>query len=222
MKNPAVLFYTSDFITGTMFMSNEEVGAYIRCLCMQHQKGHLSNDEMLQICGDKLLEKVSSKFKKDSKGFYYNKRMDEEIEKRENYSKSRANNRKSKKTYEKDMKKISKTYEEHMENENENINENENNKRFTKPTLEDIQEYCKSRNNNIDPYKFYEYYETNNWKDKDNKQIKNWKQKIITWEGRNKNKTEDAIIPNWFNKDIKKQEISKEEQEELTKLLEEF
>ena len=88
MKNPAVLFYTSDFVTGTMFMSNEEVGAYIRCLCMQHQKGHLSSDEMLQICRtENLLEKISSKFKKDTKGFFYNKRMEEEIEKRENYSK---------------------------------------------------------------------------------------------------------------------------------------
>ena len=53
MKNPAFLFYTSDFITGTLFMNNEEVGAYIRVLCMQHQKGHLTEEEIKNICKKK-------------------------------------------------------------------------------------------------------------------------------------------------------------------------
>ena len=34
LKSPAFQFYSSDFITGTMFMSNEEVGAYIDTLYM--------------------------------------------------------------------------------------------------------------------------------------------------------------------------------------------
>ena len=127
MKNPAVLFYTSDFITGTMFMTNEEVGAYIRVLCMQHQKGHLTENEILQICKKKsIFSKIISHFKKDKKGLFYNKRMDKEKEKREKYSESRAKNR-SKSS--KDKNNISKTYDIHMENENEdeNINENINN-----------------------------------------------------------------------------------------------
>ena len=106
-------------------------------------------------------------------------------------------------------------------NVNDNDNENINDKRFKKPTLEEVELYCKERGNNIDPHKFYDYYETSNWKDKDNKQIKNWKQKIITWEGRNSNKKEETL-PAWFDKDIKKQKITKQEQEELQKLLEEF
>ena len=40
-KDPAFLFYPSDFLTGTMFMTDEQVGKYIRLLCAQHQKGHL-------------------------------------------------------------------------------------------------------------------------------------------------------------------------------------
>ena len=64
----------------------------------------------------------------------------------------------------------------------------EKEKRFKKPTLEEVQEYCKQRNNNVDYQKFYDYYETSNWKDKDGKQVKNWKQKIITWESRSDNK----------------------------------
>ena len=63
--------------------------------------------------------------------------------------------------------------------------ENINNKKeyiFNKPTLEEIEEYCKSRNNNVNAKEFYEYYDVANWKDSNGKQIKNWKQKVITWE----------------------------------------
>ena len=122
MKNPAVLFYTSDFITGTLFMTNEEVGVYIRLLCMQHQKGHLSIEEIKQICrNDNILDPILIHFKKDNNGCYFNERMDIEKEKRNKYSQSRANNRKKK-----DMNNICSSYEKHMENENENINENIN------------------------------------------------------------------------------------------------
>ena len=63
---------------------------------------------------------------------------------------------------------------------------------FTPPTLEEITEYCKSRNNSIDPKTFYDYYSAPNaegktWIDRDGTPVKNWKQKVITWEGRRKN-----------------------------------
>lgn len=128
MKNPAVLLYTSDFITGTLFMTNEEVGAYIRILCMQHQKGHLSKNEIEQICkSNDVFTSVIIHFKEDNNGLFYNERMDLEKDKRNKYSESRANNRKKKETKpKKDMKKICKTYEKHMENENVNIYYNNN------------------------------------------------------------------------------------------------
>ena len=130
-KNPAVNFYTSDFLTGTAFMSNEQVGAYIRLLSYQHQYGRLTEEQVLTITKD---EQVLSKFKRDKKGNFYNERMEFEIEKKKKYSESRSKNRlnstkkeESKiKTYDKDMKNICKTYEKHMENENENININKN------------------------------------------------------------------------------------------------
>ena len=49
-KDPAFLFYSSDFLTGTMFMSDVQLGKYIKLLCVQHQKGHLSEKDMLNIC----------------------------------------------------------------------------------------------------------------------------------------------------------------------------
>lgn len=38
-KDPALLFYTSDFLTGTTLMTHEQVGIYIRLLCVIHQHG---------------------------------------------------------------------------------------------------------------------------------------------------------------------------------------
>lgn len=124
MKDPAFLFYSSDFLSGTMLMTNEDVGKYIKLLCLQHQKGHLKEKEMLSICGN-YNEDIFNKFKKDEEGNYYNARLEYEANKRKAYSESRRNNRKKKETYEKDMKNICNSYEKHMENENININTND-------------------------------------------------------------------------------------------------
>jgi hypothetical protein len=121
-KDPAVLFYTSDFLTGTMTMTNEQVGQYIRLLCLQHQKYTLTEKDMKNICPT-YDEDIYSKFAKDENG-YYNERMRNEYNKRKKYSESRANNRKGK--TKKHMKNTSLTYEKHMENEDENENEDIN------------------------------------------------------------------------------------------------
>ena len=128
MKDPAFLFYSSDFLSGTMLMTDEEIGQYIKLLCLQHQKGHLKEKDMLNICKT-YNEDIFSKFIKDEEGNYYNERLEYEANKRKAYSESRRNNRKKKeetKTYEEDVKNICNSYEEHMENENINININKN------------------------------------------------------------------------------------------------
>lgn len=111
-RDPAFLFYTGDFTTGTQFLSDEQVGKYVRLLMAQHQLGHLSEKHMLQIC--KTHDKdVFSKFIQDSDGLYFNQRLDNEINKRKKYSESRSENRRSKSN-------ISFTYDKHMENNNNN------------------------------------------------------------------------------------------------------
>ena len=112
MKNPAILWYPSDFISSTIFWNNEQCGAYIRLLNYQFTIGHLTEEQLFQITKD---EVVLSKFIKDENGLYYNKRMEFEIEKRRNYSESRSKNKLGKtKSYEKDMKKMSKSYPERL------------------------------------------------------------------------------------------------------------
>lgn len=125
-KDPAVLFYTSDFITGTVFMSDAEVGKYIRLLCMQHQTGGISEEDMINICGTKE-SRVWKKFVRNENGLWYNERMRDESEKRKAFCQSRAENRsgtpKPNTGKPSKPKKKSGTYVAHMENENENINE---------------------------------------------------------------------------------------------------
>lgn len=130
MKDPAFLFYSSDFLSGTMLMTDEEIGQYIKLLCLQHQKGHLKEKDMLNICKT-YNEDIFSKFIKDADGNYYNERLEYEANKRKAYSESRRNNRKKKeekKTCEEDMKNICNSYEKHMgnRNRNENIDINKN------------------------------------------------------------------------------------------------
>jgi len=109
-KDPAFLFYPNDFMSGTQFFTDEQVGKYIRLLIAQHQIGHLEEKHMLQIC--KTYDKdIFFKFVKDINGKFYNERLDYEIYKRKKYTESRSKNRTSKKN-------ISSTYEKHMENEN--------------------------------------------------------------------------------------------------------
>lgn len=54
-------------------------------------------------------------------------------------------------------------------------------KRFTPPTLEEVQDYCNERKNNVDAQRFIDYYSANGWKVGKNK-MKDWKAAVRTWE----------------------------------------
>ena len=119
MKDPAILFYTADFITGTLTMTDEQRGKYIILLCLQHQKGYLTEKDMLNICKT-YDEDIFSKFTVQD-GKYYNERMKNEAEKRKKYSESRRNNRMNKDSDDNKENNICESYVNHMENRNRNI-----------------------------------------------------------------------------------------------------
>lgn len=91
MKDPAVLFYTGDFMTGCSCLTMEERGQYITLLCLQHQIGHL-NEKTIRLSLGSVSVDVLQKFKKDENGNYYNERMDDEIKKRSQFVDSRKIN----------------------------------------------------------------------------------------------------------------------------------
>lgn len=92
----------------------------------------------------------------------------------------------------------------------ENIKE----KKFKKPTLEEVKEYCKERNNNIDAQRFIDFYESKDWMIGKNK-MKDWKAAIRTWEKNNN-------TPGWFNKENKTEEMTEEEKREMDAILNEI
>lgn len=151
----------------------------------QHQHGHLTESQVNMICKTYDNE-VMQKFTKDSEGKWYNERLEIEIIKRKEYSKSRSNNRKSEGKDKKHMKNTSKTYEEHMENRDEDINKEKKESKVI-PSIEEFIEnakvVCKSNNIVFSEYEFaikskYQTWLDNGWKDGFNKPIKNWKNKF--------------------------------------------
>lgn len=57
-------------------------------------------------------------------------------------------------------------------------------KSFTPPTLEDVKAYIAERGCAavVDAKKFFDYFEAGRWHDSEGKPVRNWKQKLITWE----------------------------------------
>ena len=124
-KDPAMLWYWSDWHSGTSLLSRFLKGCYIDLLHAQFNNGHLSLEEIKTCLGSDFgtsWPSLQKKFIKDENGLYFNVRLDQEKIKRQQFSESRRNNRLNKKkeitydvSYEKQV-----MY--HMENENVNTN----------------------------------------------------------------------------------------------------
>ncbi len=97
-KDPAILFYTSDFIADTFCLSIAQAGKLALLMAHRHWKGRrLTYDEILTICRDTEPDKaVLERYIKDHNGYYYNPEIEKAIEKRRQYSESRSRNRKGK------------------------------------------------------------------------------------------------------------------------------
>jgi len=95
MKDPAFLFYPSDYIGGTLGMTFEQKGAYIELLMTQFNRGHMTLYMIKQILGfnyESIWEVIHPKFSIDNNGLYFNERLELEQNKRKAYSESRRKN----------------------------------------------------------------------------------------------------------------------------------
>jgi predicted RND superfamily exporter protein len=139
-----------------------------------------------QIVGH-LWDKVRCKFELDEEGLYFNKRLDEEIEKRQKYSLSRRNNLKGINQYNnRDIKSTQKRghMTSHMENRNENENRNinrdidkEQKNKFIAPNIDEVKQFFEE-NGYTNAERAWNYYNDAGWKDSTGKPVKNWKQKM--------------------------------------------
>jgi hypothetical protein len=90
-KDPAFLFYPTEFMLECSLMPDDEVGKYIKVFCNFFAHGHLSEKEIESVCGGHY-DSIFGKLKRDDKGLYYHLRMDHEIERRKGYVGGRVNN----------------------------------------------------------------------------------------------------------------------------------
>ena len=183
MKDPNFPLYTQDFIVGTMMLTNEEVGIYIRLLCIQHQHGGIIDSETFKhyTNGNR---KIASKFLKTEDGFY-NERLMNEMVKRQHKSTSLSEN--AKKGWALRKQSISIPEAEPMPKV----------LRKARPTLEQVENYCKERNSSVNPKVFFDNYESSGWIKSNGQKVIDWKATIRTWENKEKTKPQSIMQPKY-------------------------
>ena len=85
------------------------------------------------------------------------------------------------------------------DNGNENVNVNVSDKQdkparprtFKPPSLEEVQEYCKSRRSSVNAERFMDYYTANGWKVGKNS-MKDWKAAVRNWERQEAERSENV------------------------------
>jgi uncharacterized protein YdaU (DUF1376 family) len=176
-KDPAFLFYASDFLTGTMFMTNEQVGIYIRLLCSQHQHGGLIDKiSFMSMVGSHEVVKV--KFIEGETGFY-NIRLMEEMQLRNvkstNISKAAFD------TWEKRKNTIVPKKDTIVIQSQKDSNTKVKKKSTKVIRPEDINEvinyFIENGYRKDVAEKVYRYYSETDWHDSKGNKVLNWKQK---------------------------------------------
>lgn len=73
-----------------------------------------------------------------------------------------------------------------LSNQNLKVKEKERGRKtrtqFIPPTIDEVNEYVLEKGLHVSAKKFWDYYDAGGWKDAKGNAVKNWKQKILTWE----------------------------------------
>lgn len=92
------------------------------------------------------------------------------------------------------------------------IDNNKGTKKFTPPTLDEVKEYISAKGLGVNAEQFYDYFDTGNWVDSKGQKVKNWKQKLLTWNKYN-NGTTEKYKPKCTFADILKEEYGTDDEE---------
>lgn len=61
------------------------------------------------------------------------------------------------------------------------------------PSLDEIKKYCRERRSTVSAEAFFDFYETNGWRQGQGKPIKDWKAAVRTWERRDREAGKTAV-----------------------------
>ena len=177
MKRESFIIYTS-FYKPISKLSDEQLGRLFRALFQYNLEEDMKADPDIEMAFE---------FFKNQMDIDNNKWL-------EKVEKLRANARKSKSKQ--ILPNAAKSNQIGLVNENVNVNENvlippiisplkrvDSPKRFKKPSVEEIDSYCKDRNNSVDAEQFFDFYESKGWK-VGGTPMKDWKAAVRTWEKR--------------------------------------
>lgn len=65
--------------------------------------------------------------------------------------------------------------------------------KFEKPDFQTVNKYIIDKKYNVDSRMFFDFYNEADWIDSNGKQVRNWKQKVITWHNSNKKQQRISI-----------------------------
>ena len=80
---------------------------------------------------------------------------------------------------------------------NKNMNKKE--KEFVPPTLEEVKKYVEDKKLKVNPSEFYDYFTEGKWIDSKGKPVRNWKQKILTWNNYSKKQDNSSAEEEFLN-----------------------
>lgn len=90
---------------------------------------------------------------------------------------------------------------------------------YYRPSIEEVEAYCRERHNGVDPQKWFDFYTANGWKVGRNS-MKDWKASVRYWERNNPKPTvvsTEETVPTYSTE--KNKGMSSEEEKELLRLM---
>jgi len=222
-KAPAFQFYPSDFLSdeNVMLMSNQEVGCYIKLLCFCWKQGSIPDDidKIAKLCGEdssamaQLWESLRLCFSTSiTEGRLTNKRLEKERKKQANFRLERSES--GKKGAAKRWKKQENKDKDGSANKQPLANDsssssssssdikkkNKKKKRFIPPKIDEVKVYFDEKGYTVNQAeKFFEYYDSGNWKDSKGNSVISWRQKALAvWMKDEGKQQKQSSTPQWL------------------------
>ena len=89
-------------------------------------------------------------------------------------------------------------------------------KKFVPPSLDEVARYIEEKKLAIDPRRFFDFYTAGEWHDSNGKPVQNWKQKALTWDGREQKKSkppEHGSVSVWDMQALTPEEERRQDEE---------
>lgn len=163
-----------DYLNKTAKLTDEEVGRLFRACMVYHSTG-----EVQPLDGR---ESVAFDFIRDD--------IDRAVAAYEAKCEQNRKNRNSVNERQRPSTDVNERQQTCLKEQEQYINKNkeksikekaEPQRRFTPPTLEQVQAYCRERGNSVDAQKFVDFYTSKGWK-VGNQSMRDWKAAVRTWE----------------------------------------